>query len=106
MISEYHINKLLEKLKEVIDNQTEILHELRELHGLHRPPVAKELPKENWAEPEEKSESPAPEKQREPIEILRLRYQNYKESGGMLKWNEWRKSGRPKTALEKKNGKG
>lgn len=105
MISEYHINKLLEKLKEVIDNQREILHELRELHGMRRCPVAKELPKENWAEPEEKSESPAPEKHREPLEILRLRYQNYKDSGGMLKWNEWHKAGRPKTA-EKKNGKG
>ena len=106
MISEYHINKLLEKLKEVIDNQTEILHELRELHGMQRRPVAKELPKENWAEPEKKSASPAQKKQREALESLKIQYQHYKNSGGMLKWNEWLATGPNKTAQEKKNGKG
>lgn len=105
MISEYHINKLLEKLREVIDNQTEILHELRELHGLHRRPVARELPKENWSEPNKKSEEPAEVKEETsdenktetiPASFHRKEFLAYKRAGGKMGLKTWLKNGMPK----------
>lgn len=105
MISEYHINLLLEKLKKIIENQNEILYELRELQSLRKPPVAQELPKENWSEPNKKSEEPAEVKEETatenktetiPASFHRKEFLAYKRAGGKMGLKTWLKNGMPK----------
>lgn len=97
MISEYHINLLLEKLKKIIENQNEILYELRELQALKKPPVAKELPKENWSEPNKKAEEPAEDKTETiPESFHRKEFLAYKRAGGKMGLKTWLKNGMPK----------
>lgn len=90
MISEYHINLLLEKLGAVIKNQNKIIELLsggRELKvcapqetlDIH---VSDPLQKEGAG----RVKSTA---------AFKLEYQKYKAEGGKLGWNAWLKEGRP-----------
>jgi len=90
MISEYHINLLLEKLGTVIKNQNKIIELLsggRELKvyasqetlDIH---VPNPLQKEGAV----RVKSTA---------AFKLEYQKYKAEGGKLSWNTWLKEGRP-----------
>lgn len=92
MISEYHINLLLEKLNTVIANQEEILKAMRGREQIVVSSVPDEL---NIEFQEAERESAVIPKRGSGTGQFKEAFQNYKNRGGELPWNAWLKAGKP-----------
>lgn len=92
MISEYHINLLLEKLNTIIANQEAILKAMRSREQI----VVSSVPDELDIEFQEaKSGSVVIPEKSSGTGRFKESYQLYKNAGGLLPWNSWLKAGRP-----------
>lgn len=92
MISEYHINLLLEKLNTVIANQEEILKAMRGREQIVVSSVPDEL---NTEFQEAERESAVIPKRGSGTGQFKEAFQDYKKRGGDLPWNAWLKAGKP-----------
>lgn len=92
MISEYHINLLLEKLNTVIANQEEILKAMRGREQIVVSSVPDEL---NIEFQEAERESAVIPEKSSGTGRFKESYQLFKKNGGKLSWNAWLKAGRP-----------
>lgn len=92
MISEYHVNLLLEKLDAVIKNQEEILEAMRgrEQIVVGSVPHAVEI----QFQEAEKNSATIPKKNSGTGQFKEA-FQLYKKNGGRLPWNAWLKAGKP-----------
>ena len=90
MISEYHINLLLEKLGTVIENQNKMIELLSGGRELKVYPPQETLD----------VHVPDPLQKEGAVRVkstaaFKLEYQKYRAEGGKLGWNTWLKEGRP-----------
>lgn len=90
MISEYHINLLLEKLGTVIENQNKTIELLSRERGLEVH-ASQETLDIHIPDPLQKEEAVRVKS----TAAFKLEYQKYKAEGGKLGWNAWLKKGRP-----------
>lgn len=93
MISEYHINRIVEKLDAIIKNQEEILKAVRSNEQIVVESVPHEL---EIAFEEAKKADPVLPKKSNGTGQFKDAFQLYKKKGGKLSWNAWLKAGRPK----------
>lgn len=94
MISEYHINRIVEKLDVIIKNQEEILKAVR---SHEQQIIVDSVPHELEIEFEEaKKGDPVLPKKSNGTGQFKDAFQLYKKKGGKLSWNAWLKAGRPK----------
>lgn len=92
MISEYHINRILEKLDVIIQHQEAILKAVRGNEQI----VVSSVPHELEIEFEEaKKVDPVLPQKSNGTGRFKDKFQLYKKKGGKLSWNAWLKAGRP-----------
>lgn len=92
MISEYHINLLLEKLDAIIKNQEAILKAMRGSEQIVVSSVPHEL---DIAFQEAQKGSAVIPKKSSGTGKFKEAFQLYKKNGGKLPWNSWLKAGKP-----------
>lgn len=113
MISEYHVNKLLEKLGEIISNQNKMLEILQSIQKPKSaiegtsvtPEVSERFRKAMEAVPLtplfSKTEDKPKETEGEPEEIDRkemYEFRKYKKAGGKLGLKTWLREGKPQAS--------
>lgn len=92
MISEYHVNLLLEKLDAIIANQEAILKAMK---GSEQIVVSSVPPALEIQFQEEMKNSAILPKKNSGTGQFKEAFQIYKKRGGELPWNAWLKAGKP-----------